>query len=630
MLMTLLSGTGVGHWACSLFTASLLPICYNPSEGAVPQVLHPPEQKLWTNKQVDQAVVVDYITIPGGEPLNHPNAPAACDQVSFLRFRHQQGPVDAEQADAAFLMVPGVLEGANGFEFIGRQLVWMAWEEHHKAVEVWAMDRRANCLEDLTGAHAAGAAETAQEAEDLLLGYYYEGMQINGQQFAGYLNSSQMPYLVDFGLRQSTLDIKAIIDHMMPTPGLSKEKLFLGGHSLGGIHTSVFLGWNFAEDPDNTGAAGYNQVAGAFGLESQVVPLDSGAFFSAVEDTQTGMIDSNSRKLLNGTSSLYSAQGDWNYRFNLWLLESNLIPRSIHIPGLFSPEVIAVPEFLGIVASKAPDQEATLYRRLPPSRELDNIVDLVHSTSPATIGKPPLLGDFRYTNQAYVGIMFDKNFQLLSFLKTGLGFMEGGPMKRKWRNLTQLAEWEQTADLVQNLSGRDKLFIASDAGADRDHFGTGPLYGWASRDRIATPEAPTLTDARGSVNFTHLEDEPVAMDDFIRALHTGPTNLTEWYFPLRILLDLGAVGQPYAPRHGLMTYHIDGANRVPSLVINGSRGIDLNDPAPEKMPKQVRLVAPGYSHMDPLFEAVNSPSQPGYVMRPLLDFAFTVQSALKP
>ena len=134
--------------------ATLLNGCYDHS-GYTPEARKARETKRWTDADVNQVVSEQLITIPGGEPASPYGAPKACDNVSFLRFKSKDAPADAEQADAAFLMVPGVLEGANGFEFMGRQMVYMAQKEFGKHIEVWAMDRRANCLEDLTGTQAA-------------------------------------------------------------------------------------------------------------------------------------------------------------------------------------------------------------------------------------------------------------------------------------------------------------------------------------------------------------------------------------------------------------------------------------------------------------------------------------------
>lgn len=585
--------------------------CYEP-EGVMPEPRKAKETKLWTDAEVDAVAEMTYITIDGGEPVTMRGSPAACDKVSFLRFRNINGPTNAEQADAAFLMVPGILEGANGFEFIGRQMVYMAEKEYGKNIEVWAMDRRANCLEDLTGMEAADLAATSTEAEDILAGYYYNNQEINGKTFEGFLLGSDLGFLYEFGVRQVTLDMKAILDHMMPTPGVSQQKAFVGGHSLGGIHTSIFLSWDFDGDASTLNDAGYNLVAGAFGFDTQVAPLDTGSFFGTTATTMTkNLMSEEDQERLNEVTE----DSDSGYKLNLKLLKLGVLPRIVNIPALFTPEVLALPELVGIPASKNPTAEATMYTKIPHSAALYNIVNVVHSRGPLNVGIHPLIENFRYTNRAYVGQIFDDQFQQLSFLKLGLGFMDGGPITRKWKVLGD-------GSGSGGMFGSNKLFIAGNAGPDIFHLNQGPLYDWASRSEIGDLNDSDFMDTTGTTQLTWLETEPVDMDDLIRALHHGPTNLTEWYFPIRIMLDINAVNKSYAADYGLQTLHPSGVANIRSLLVTAGEGVRFSNTEEVPVPNQKVIVAPGYTHMDPMFESVNSASQTSYTMRPLLDFAF--------
>src|SRR3990167_3388401 len=598
---------------CALLAAALTGLagCYDPG-GETPEARKTKETKLWTDAQVDAVAEMTYISIDGGEPVQGKGAPAACNKVGFLRFRNKNGPANAEQADAAFLMVPGILEGANGFEYIGRQMVYLAAKEYGKNIEVWAMDRRANCLEDLTCTEAADLAATASEAEDILVNYYYKKQPIDGNTFAGFQKSSRLDFLYEFGIRQVALDMQAILQYMMPTPGVSKQKAFVGGHSLGGIHTSVFLAWDFDGDAATLDDAGYNRVAGAFGFDTQVAPLDAGSFFGAAAAMTQNVLSEEDQVLLSAVTE----DSDAGYRNNLKLLRLGIIPRSVNIPALFTPEVLALPELVGIPAAKAPDAEATIYHKMPHSAALYNMVNIVHSRGPLNIGIRPLMQDFRYTNRAYVGQIFDDQFEQLSFLKLGLGFVDGGPITQKWPTLSG-----------SGLLGSNRLYIATDAGPDIFHLNQGPLYDWAARDEIGDAGDPDFMDTSGNTRFTWLETEPSDIDDFIRALHVGPTNLTEWYFPIRIVLDISAVSKSYAADYGMQTLHQKGVANIHSLVINGGEGVTFNSDSEAAVPNQTVIVAPGYTHMDPMFESVNSPSQTSYVMRPLLEFALQHASA---
>lgn len=559
--------------------------CYAPS-GYTPEPPKPKETKLWSDVQVDAIAEVSYVKIDASERVVAAGAPEDCNKIGFLRIRSKNAPAQAEQADAALLMVPGVLEGAAAFEYIGRQMVYLAETEHGKHIEVWGLDRRSNCLEDLTGIAQAKNTTTVEQGIDAIAGYYYFNQPIDGKNFEGFKSSAELPFLAEFGMRQTTLDMVDVIHYMMPTPGISKQKVFVGGHSLGGIHTSVFLSWDFDGDPETLDDAGYNLVAGAFGFETVVRPLNEHAALnqdivpaSITERLDVGPIESN---------AAFDAVLD--------ALAAGTIPRMVDFPGLFTPEVIALPEFLAIAAARAPDAESTLLNAVPLSPDVLGITAALHSST------PPLLADFRYTNKAMLGIFFDDHFQPLGFLQAGLGFLSGGPVK------------------VKNQSSTMTYFIAGDAGPDLLHLHEGPLYGWAARDQIGDASDTDFMDVTGGFKFTDLENEPVDMDDFIRALSSTPTNLTEWYFPMRILIDSMIVGKRFAPAYGLNTWHTDGVAHIDSLVMNGSQGLNPFGRDLTPVPRQTLIKAPGYTHLDPMFEAINSPSQTSYVIRPLLDF----------
>jgi hypothetical protein len=52
--------------------------------------------------------------------------------------------------------VPGFLGGAGSFDGLARALVKKGQRDGH-SIEVWAIDRRSNLLEDLAGMNAADA-----------------------------------------------------------------------------------------------------------------------------------------------------------------------------------------------------------------------------------------------------------------------------------------------------------------------------------------------------------------------------------------------------------------------------------------------------------------------------------------
>ena len=188
MVATLLKFMSVGIF---LF---VLVGCYSP-DGPIPEAKKTSIAPDWSNADVDALVEVTYEAAPALHHIDHLDLPLQCEDVKYLRFKTRFSSNDSSQADAAILLVPGILEGANGFEYIGRQLVYMAKTQRDKDIEIWAMDRRSNCLEDLTGFEAAEQAATVEQAEDLILGYYYFNQQIDGKTFPGFLQSRDMKFL---------------------------------------------------------------------------------------------------------------------------------------------------------------------------------------------------------------------------------------------------------------------------------------------------------------------------------------------------------------------------------------------------------------------------------------------------
>ncbi len=145
------------------------------------------------------------------EALAHPEA---CD-LSYLRFRHRDGPADASQADAVLTAMPGNLAGAGHFDILARNVIHLAAEQG-KYVEFWALERRSNCLEDRRGIIAATQAQDYHVALD----YYYNGEAIDGQTFPGFHTSQDLPFLADFGVAQTVRDWYAVLTRGIPDPAV--------------------------------------------------------------------------------------------------------------------------------------------------------------------------------------------------------------------------------------------------------------------------------------------------------------------------------------------------------------------------------------------------------------------------
>ena len=79
------------------------------------------------------------------------------------------GPGAAQRTDAVFVAMPGAFVGAGSLRIHAQSVVRQA-ADRWRHVEVWSLDRRANCLEDRRGMDAAAAAGNAALAASTTFG----------------------------------------------------------------------------------------------------------------------------------------------------------------------------------------------------------------------------------------------------------------------------------------------------------------------------------------------------------------------------------------------------------------------------------------------------------------------------
>ncbi len=108
---------------------------------------------------LQSGVAVSLVRLRVPLPASAAPHPEACDWVQYLRFRRADRPDDAMAADAVSVLMPGNVEGAAAFDPVARSAVREA-ARRGRTIEVWATDRRANCLEDLTGLQAMERSAT--------------------------------------------------------------------------------------------------------------------------------------------------------------------------------------------------------------------------------------------------------------------------------------------------------------------------------------------------------------------------------------------------------------------------------------------------------------------------------------
>ena len=181
----------------------------------------------------------EVLTVEGFEPPPNPSTsdatPAAENRTQIVRFSAS----DIPEVRAVVVAMPGIFGGAGTFEMLARHLVRRSVAAG-EPIEVWAIDRRSNLLEDLRGLDAAEASEEA----DVARGYYFRSETVGGEPFAGFRGQQDVPYMSEWGLETHLEDLRAVIAHVPEAQ--RRARVFLLGHSLGASMTETFAAWRFA------------------------------------------------------------------------------------------------------------------------------------------------------------------------------------------------------------------------------------------------------------------------------------------------------------------------------------------------------------------------------------------------
>jgi hypothetical protein len=486
--------------------------------------------------------------------------PAECDWLSYLRFRHADGPARAADADRVLVAQPGILEGAGAFDSVARNTITEAARQG-RHIEFWALDRRSNCLEDHTGRDAGLAAGDLHLAVD----YYYRNRSVGGKTFAGFLENSELGWLGRVGLAQTVRDQYDLLLAELPDPAVRRQKVLCGGHSLGGILTGFFAVWDFDGNHATTADAGYRQCGGYFALDTAI---------------STSLGD------LTGGGTVTEDPG-LSYVATQAALETGLLTRSLSLPVLINAETMNLLGIAGLAAVVAPGAESDLARYLPSNLNVDTTQRILLAKDLLTfLAGTPTTKDFRLTNEAALGALLDDHSQPLAFLETSVGFFDGGPIVDKDFPLPHE---------LKNVPGLDglsaQLGVEPMAIPDQPH---GPLYTWRNFDRVGDSDDPVYLRRDGQP-FTNAGKEVTDIQELARSLAEHPLDFTEQYFPTKLSTDLFQSGAPQVSRDAV---HEEGLTANPTIRLLA--GDSFTEP-PAAGTETV--VMPGYQHLDVLTAA---------------------------
>ena len=558
----------------------LLSACYEPAQGPIPgpTVLPAPREPIdYDLVKVERELIISPAPCSTQIPPECP--PPECDSISFMRYRPNTGNGSIKEVDAVLVLIPGYLGGANEFDYLGRHLVIMAEQAGTGSLEVWAVDRRPNCLEDLTGMNAAEAAGNPQRAVD----YYYYHADEGGRTFDGLLTDADVPYLSEFGLELVMEDIYTVITTKIPDPDDRKNTVFIGGHSLGAPLGFIFAGWDFDGSPSSVEDAGFNNCAGLIGLDG---------------DFQYPFLPNH---------PLYQNIEEAEYDLRLTGIRSGTLPR-IGLEYGLTPEMFVLREINAMYAAFAPNDEVPKsWWDIPFSEEVKVMVRLMHSRDFVHfMTNVPSIECFRFTYEALFGLLADDNFQPTKSMQASLGFLHGGPVVEKAFPGPYAAPLGM-GDLVDT----EGLFIAWDAGPSKRELGTGPLYSWVNFDEVGDSGNPNYMDVDRTLTYTTWAEEVTDIQDYARLSYKGPSNAMEWYYAARFHLDVLVGGAPFSANYGLSFLHKNSADALPNRAF-------LTDGHPNPDPN-----LSGYNHNDVVVAAVDRPTRrPNEVFAPLMQWVF--------
>jgi pimeloyl-ACP methyl ester carboxylesterase len=331
----------------------------------------------------DAAVKIrrEVFLVPGATPPPNPvtgdATPAELDYVRVVRYR-----VDADPplpARAVAVLVPGFLGGAGSYDPMARAIVRRSTDG--AAYEAWAVDRRANLLEDH---HGLDVAEARRDPE-IALRYYFEEEPAEGKVFGGFLDHALVPYMSEWGLATTLGDLRAVIG--LVDEADRKARVVLVGHSLGASIVEEYAAWDF------DGARGHDELAGLVLIDG-VARVEGAAEPSITEEEYTEGVDA-------GVAG-FTAPG-------LDTIRS-------------STRFIALP-FLGLKVY--PTTAITAMRSLwsPDAIATDPYRDSVFATLLSVPQVPKM------TNRAAMGLGFDDESNGVSFAAVSCGRSTGGPME---------------------------------------------------------------------------------------------------------------------------------------------------------------------------------------------------------
>lgn len=480
----------------------------------------------------------------------------------YLSDRAQQQP------DAILVLVPGFMGGAADFLVLADNLLRRGREENALSLEVWAVDRRSNQLEDTVGLDLAEELGDPAVGLDFLFGEQL-GLTLSGplvdttnRRAVFYNDHGDTAFMALWTPLVHSLDIDAIVEEARMTA--INGNVFLGGHSAGTGYAARYAAtdFNFAGGAPQPG---YGKLRGLVLLEgggdsNNVTPVDEatldlvearfdGGLYGAVRDRAPRCIDGATPCTVATREEDCAAFG------NRQCVED--MPAYSTVGGLLTPQLTAASEVSALDAALNGDGIQSILQQDQNDEPGNSAVNRV----PQLLGLKPLLGDAPASSLSLMGRFLDDDgvvAELATFLACSVGFP--GP------EVDGVLTW---------LSGDD---IPPEAYADNG------------------PAPASLEELRR----WGMEVEPSDLAGGILPMfYRGATNFVDWYYPssgLTVTAGLGLDTTPLSapPPLGRGRSDIDNRTRgalidIPVIAFGGSNGLT---PTPASWLAFARSIAP--------------------------------------
>jgi len=503
------------------------------------------EQSL-ASPQAGAALRESVVSFDSPLPASFPAHPAGCDRLSFLRVRSDSGANDWAQADAIYVTMPGLALGADSLAPMARNVV-RASAALGRHVEVWAIDRRANCLED----HAGFTAGALQQSPTAAFDYYFGAQPVNGKTFTP-PSATDLAFVGRMGLAQTVQDYHAVLD-LLPA-SVRATKVMCGGHSLGALIVGAYANW------DLDGQPGYRDCAGYFTLDSRLSIRVASALPEALALVQA-ILPMALPLDLGATTATASGSP------------------SLNVSPLF-PGMDLLIETFAQAAQIAPADASTLLAWVPTSSNYDGALRLftapdiwtylLHLTDPRAL---------HVSNQTALGMLQDDSLQPFGFMRASMGAPTGGPITAKTFPMPYGA-----ASVGGLVGGNRQVSMTS----------TSATYTWKNYNALTTADGQTTNHSV----YTSAAKEVTDINDFAAAFSSPTLDGTEWYFPVKLFVDTLTAG--LGIRTGDLTNmrYYDGVQRHPSINLDAEDASMVDALDPLRSDPATTVVLPGYNHLD--------------------------------